>query len=123
MLTKKSVKTPTILLIAFVTILIAPCSYAKRAMPKEVAPVTFKGITYRAILTPAGLVEAYRGSGSQPVWTKQIYVTRYDMDLERDVQDVFIASLKVTDQGLVVSTEDGNYILNLTTLEVKPIKP
>jgi hypothetical protein len=116
-------KAYTILLIAFVTLLIAPYSDAKRAMPKEVAPVTFKGITYRAILTPVGLVEAYKGSESRPVWTKQIYVTRYDMDLERDVQDVFITNLKITDKGLVVSTEDGNYILDLDSLEVKPIKP
>ena len=109
-------------MIAFVTLLIAPYADAKRAMPKEVAPVTFKGITYRAILTPLGLVEAHRGSELQPVWTKQIYVTRYDIDLERDIQDVFITILKITEQGLVVSTEHGDYVLDLATLEVKPLK-
>ena len=112
-----------ILLIAFVVIIIAPYSDAKRAMPKEVAPVTSGGITYRAILTPVGLVEAYRGSEAKSLWTKQIFVTQYDVDLEKDVQDVFITSLKITEKGLVVSTEDGNYILDLATLEVKQIKP
>lgn len=110
-------------MIAFVTLLIAPYSDAKRAMPKEVAPVTFKGITYRAILTPVGLVAAYKGSESRPLWTKQIYVARYKLDLEKDVQDVFITNLKITEKGLVVSTEDGDYILDLTSLEVKPIRP
>lgn len=113
----------TILYIAVATVMLAPYSDAKRSMPKEVISVTSEGITYRAILTPVGLVEAYKGSNTVPVWTRQIYVTKYKMDLERDVQDVFITSLKITEQGLVVSTEDGNYLLDLKTLEVKPIKP
>lgn len=82
-------KAHTLLVIALLTLLIAPQSDAKRAMPKEVTPVTSNGITYRALLTPFGLVEASRENESRPLWTKQIYVTDYDMNLERDVQDIF----------------------------------
>ena len=99
-----------------------PC-LAKRAAPVPVAPLVIGTTTFRAEASPLGLVAAVNTKNGGTLWTKQIFVTRYDPDLERDVQDRFITGLRPADGGLIVTVEDGaEYHLNLATLEVKPMK-
>lgn len=96
-----------------------PC-LAKRSAPAPVAPLVIAATTYRAPHSPLGLVEAVDTQSGATLWTKQIFVTRYDPALERDVQDRFITSLRAAEGGLLITVEGGaEYFLNLTTLEVK----
>jgi len=70
-----------------------------------------------------GTVEARRVSDKRHLWTRQIYVVRFDPDLEQDVQDVYIVKLEFGDEVLTVWTErDFKYELNLDTLVVTPEK-
>ena len=95
-----------------------PC-LAKRSAPAAVAPLVVGATSFRAPSTPTGMVEAVDTKTGATLWTKQIYVTRYDPALERDVQDRFISSLRAAEGVLVISVEGGGeYFLNLTTLEV-----
>ncbi len=72
-----------------------------------VAPLVIGTTTFRAEASPLGLVAAVYTQNGGTLWTKQIYVTRYDADLERDVQDRFITSLRPADGGLIVTVEGG----------------
>lgn len=87
------------------------------------APLVIGTTTFRAEPSPLGLVVAVNAKNGGTLWTKQIYVTRYDPELERDVQDRFITGLRQAEGGLIVTVEGGaEYLLNLATLEVKPAK-
>ena len=57
-------------------------SFAKRAAPVPVAPLVVGETTFRVQHSPLGLVEAVDTKSGNPLWTKQIYVTRYDPALE-----------------------------------------
>lgn len=102
---------------------------AKRAAPNEVKPITVGQIEYRAPMPTAagqmGYVEAWDTSKEHDrlLWRRQIYAIEYDSNLERDVQDVFITSMKLKDNVLLITNErDSEYELDLKTLEVKVIK-
>ncbi len=106
--------------LAFVASLVAAQpSFAKRAAPVPVAPLVVGETTFRVAHSPLGLVEAVDTKSGNPLWTKQIYVTRYDPALERDVQDRFITGLRAEDGGIIVTVEGGGeYLLNRGSLEV-----
>jgi hypothetical protein len=112
-------KTAALLLIP-VALLCTSIAYAKRAAPADVAPVTTDGLEYRAPHSQMGCVEAWDPVQNQLVWRRQVYVVKYDLALERDIQDVFIKSLEVSERKLIVKNEHrGEYELDLDTLEVK----
>ena len=95
-----------------------PC-LAKRAAPELVTPVVIGATTFNVPSSPVGLVEAVDTKTGATLWTKQIYVTRYDPTLERDVQDRFITGLRAAEGGLVITVEGGGeYFHNPNTLEV-----
>lgn len=103
--------------------LAAGSALAKRAAPKEVPPVTLNGIVYSAPHDHMGCVVARSEKTQQLAWMKQIYVVKYDLELETDVQDCFITELKVAGNTLTVRSErDGEYELDLTTLAMKVVK-
>ena len=57
------------------------------------------------------------------LWIRQIYVVKYDPDLEGDVQDVYIKKIKVKGNSLIITNErKSEYQLNLKTLHVKVLK-
>lgn len=97
--------------------------HAKRSAPEKVAPVADGVLDYHAPHSQMGFVEAWNVKNKQLIWRRQIYVVKYDADLERDVQDVFITSIQRTDKGLTVKNERGSeYELDLDTLTVKVVK-
>ncbi len=99
----------------------ASMAYADRADPKEVTPVVSGAIEYRAPQDQMGCVEAWQGKDL--VWRRQIYVVKYFIPLERDVQDEFITTIELKNNTLIVKNErDSEYHLDLTSLEVKVIK-
>ena len=94
-------------------------SFAKRAVPEAVTPVTIRGITYSAPSEAMGFVVASNSSSGKELWRRRIYAIRIDPALERDVQDVFITSLMAGDDTLLVANERGErFVLDLQTRKV-----
>lgn len=89
---------------------------AKRRVPK-VEPVTAGKIRYetvrgarsRGFKQNGGVIAAVDTTTDKELWTLQVYETRFDANEETDVQEVFIAKLKLADKGktLVVEDEHG----------------
>ena len=92
---------------------------AKRAAPEAVEPVTVHGITYSAPPDAIGFVVARNASSGRELWRQRIYSVRINPALERDVQDLFITTLKVRGGTLLVTNERGeHFVLNLQTRRV-----
>jgi hypothetical protein len=98
---------------------------AKRGAPAEVLPVTVGNIEYSAphrngTHKQMGFIEARVPKSGELIWSRQIYVVKYDPDLEGDVQDVFIKRITVEGNNLIIINEKSSkYQLNLHSLEVK----
>ena len=101
---------------------------AKRGAPAEVLPVTVGNIKYSApnrngTQKQMGFIEARAPKSGELIWSRQIYAVKYDPDLEGDVQDVFIKSITVEGNHLIITNErNSKYQLDLNSLEVKVIK-
>ena len=99
-------------------------SVAKRAVPSKVMPVKVGKIEYSAphgkLQNQMGCIDARDIGSGELLWIRQVYVVEYDLDLEGDVQDVFIKNIKVKGNSLIVTNErKSEYQLNLNSLEVK----
>ncbi len=102
------------------SLLSTPMVFAKRATPAQVAAVRMGEMELRAPTSQLGCVEAWDTKHNELLWRRQIYVVRYTAGLERDVQDVFIRSMEMKDNVLIVTNENqSEYVLNLETLEVR----
>ena len=102
-------------------------SEAKRAVPAKVMPVQVGSIEYSAphgkSQNQMGCIEARRVGSGELLWRRQVYVVKYDPDLEGDVQDVYIKSFKVKGNSLIIINErKSEYQLNLKTLHIKVLK-
>ena len=103
-------------------------SEAKRAVPSKVLPVKVGNIEYSAphrnrTHKQMGFIEARAPKSGELIWSRQIYAVKYDPDLEGDVQDVFIKSITVEGNHLIITNErNSKYQLDLNSLEVKVIK-
>jgi hypothetical protein len=104
----------TTLLILAISICASPNEYKfKRSPPKKVRPVVHKGIKYTAphfVLSngeaiAGGYIEAFDAKTNKELWRIKVYETKYNPQLERDVQDVFISSLAIKKNMLVVVNE------------------
>ena len=81
------------------------------------------GIAFTAPHAFMGSVEARFKKTKGLYWRKQVYVVKYKMDLEKDVQDCLITKLEFEKEKIVVTNEAGHrYRLNPDTLEVEPLK-
>jgi hypothetical protein len=95
----------------------ADSASAKRAAPKPVSAVAYKGITYSALNQGgrANYVIASDSTGKEQFRIK-VFDTPIDPKLEEDVQWVFINELKVSGDFLLVKDEKGRcFAINLTT--------
>jgi hypothetical protein len=98
---------------------------AKRAPPPTVAPVVHGDALYEAppFDNPCGqtggcVVARDTATGNQ-LWALKVYCTRYDGNLEMDVQDVFITSLTVEGERLMVTDEKKRaFTIDLATRDV-----
>ena len=101
---------------------------AKRGAPAEVLPVTVGNIEYSSphrngTHKQMGFIEARAPKSGELIWSRQIYAVKYDPDLEGDGQDVFIKSITVEGNHLIITNErNSKYQLDLNSLEVKVIK-
>jgi len=103
-------------------------SEAKRAVPSKVLPLTVGNIEYSAphrngSNKQMGFIEARDLKSGGLIWSRQIYAVKYDLELEGDVQDIFIKSIAVQGNNLIITNErNSEYQLNLKTLHVKVLK-
>lgn len=105
------------------TVLFYSNVHAKRAAPTKVKPVASGTMEYRAPQSQIGCIEAWNTESNEMSWRRQIYVIKYQSGLERDIQDIFITNLRLTENQLIVSNESNSeYSLDLNTLEVKVLK-
>ena len=97
---------------------------AKRAAPSEVAPIVFGGVRYIAVHlgVPAGeransgFVEARDEKSGRLLWRTKIHTTVYRSDVEQDVQDVFISSMRLDGGDLLLEDDHGRtYRIDLKT--------
>lgn len=117
-----NVKT-ILLLVSCLSLLLVSVAFAKRAAPAIVAPVKVGGIEYRAPHGQMGCVEAWDVEQGELIWRRQVYVVKYAVGLERDVQDVFIRSMEIKDNSLIVKNErQSEYRLDLDSLEVEIVQ-
>ena len=100
---------------------------AKRLAPKDVKPVVHEGIRYEVRHwevtggknRTGGFIEAWDVATNRKLWELNIYKLSYDPELEKDVQDVFIASLKLAGDKLVAVNERGEkFHVDINTREV-----
>jgi hypothetical protein len=92
---------------------------AKRSGPKDVPPVTVEGVKYSAPhwgkasgkTQNGGYIQANSVETGKLLWELRVYEIKYDPNLEGDVQDVFITSLKLVDGNLEVVNERGDAFL------------
>lgn len=115
---------PRIMLILLaLTFFTTSVALAKRSPPAEVAPVKAAAIEYRVSHKDMGCVEAWDAKQNELIWRRQVYAVKYNVDLERDVQDVFITSIEVKGDTLLVKNErQSQYKLDLNSLEVTVVK-
>jgi hypothetical protein len=86
-----------------------PRRLAKRLPPKKVEPLVYGDLQFTVSRGGAvGEVQAHNVSNPENpclIWKKTLYTVHYHPTLEKDVQDVFIRSLKIEDGVLVVENE------------------
>ncbi|MGP0017244.1 MAG: hypothetical protein ACLPHP_01645 [Candidatus Sulfotelmatobacter sp.] len=99
----------------------ADSASAKRAAPKPVPPVVYKGITYSAPNDgrSGNYVIASDSMGKEQFRIK-VFDRSIDPKMEEDVQWVFITELKLTGSSLIVKDEKSRcYTVDLETKTVK----
>jgi hypothetical protein len=105
-----------------------PRSACKRVAPPELAPVVIDSVSYSVL--HFGLAEGLEQNGGYLVandrhtgkrlWLLKVYENKIDPNLERDVQDVFITSLKKSGKLLEVIDEKGrHYSVDPKTRQVR----
>ncbi len=115
-------KNTIITIVTFLAIMTS-ISFAKRLAPSSVPAIAAGGIEYRVPHKEMGCIEAWDVKRKGMIWRRQIYVVKYHLDLERDVQDVFIKTIKRKKNTLVIENErESRYQLDLKTLEIKVLK-
>ena len=108
------------LLVALLVPVFSMNAMAKRAAPTDVDPIERDGIVYSAPHDHPGAIVATKDG--QMLWVRQVYVIRYNPDLERDVQDCFITSMELKDGKIIVKNEKGyEYELDTGSLEVRVV--
>lgn len=94
---------------------------AKRLPPPKVAPVTQKGVTFRAPNEDPlkAVITAEQAKTGRRLWEVTVFETRMDAQLEQDVQWVFITRLRVKGETLEVRDEIGRiFWVDLPTQKV-----
>ena len=94
---------------------------AKRAAPQAVEPVVIGSVRYSAPPTPElmGFVVATDVASGKELWRQRIYNVSIKPSLEKDVQWVFITSLRQQGDALLIRNERGeHFTFDLATRKV-----
>ncbi|STX50841.1 Uncharacterised protein [Legionella busanensis] len=82
-----------------------------------------RGTDYYSTLPAGGYIEAFNSTANEFLWSVQIYKTSYSLNMEGDVQDVYIKDLALQN-GKIIITDERNrvYLLYSVSKRVKLIK-
>ena len=114
------------------TVVMGARAEAKRVAPKEVAPLVVDGIRYvvphfgafRGRSQNGGYVDAEDAKTRKLIWSRMVYRVQYDVNREKDVQDVFITEMKVRGARLLVKTERSEeFEMELASGRVRALTP
>jgi hypothetical protein len=115
-----------LIFILFPVVLLPYPISAKRIAPAKVEPVIHEGIRYVAPNDNGrrAYIEAWDGQTNRKLWDLTVFTNRIDPTLEEDVQWVFITSLSLRNDMLVVTSERGKtYQIDLKTRSVTQSDP
>jgi hypothetical protein len=106
-----------------------PPAACKRRGPADVPSVSIGHVTYQVIHwgqlqgldQNGGYIAAIDSKNHKPLWTLKIYTTVIDPDKERDVQDVFITSMKKIAGGKLLEIEDEAHHTYLVDLKTRTV--
>ena len=89
------------------TLLQPQLASAKRVPPLKVDPVIYEGIRYVAPNDDGrrGYIEAWNVESNKKLWELTIFTNAIDLNLEEDVQWLFIKALNIKDGRLVATSE------------------
>jgi hypothetical protein len=95
--------------------------YAKRVAPKKVQSITFKKIEYSVDHSNIGSI-LITDKNSNTIKNIKIYSIEYDKDLEKDVQDIFIKNLKISNNYLLITNESNKvFRMDLSTYQITQV--
>ena len=95
---------------------------ASRGPPKKVKDLVYKGVKYSAPWGKMGYIEARDVNTDEILWDLKVYEVNYLPTLERDVQERYIISLEVKNEGLEIINEGNEkYLVDLKTKNVKKL--
>jgi hypothetical protein len=101
---------------------LVPClAFAKRMAPAKVEPVTHTGIRYVAPNDDGrhAYIEAWDVQTNKKLWDLTVFTNPVDPKVEEDVQWIFIKSLSIEGDRIVVTSERGNtYQIDLSSRAV-----
>jgi hypothetical protein len=104
--------------------LIPPACAAKRSPPQPVAPVTRNGVIYSAPNNDARAAHVIASDlkSGKKLWDVTVFETKYEPNLEEDVQDVFITELRFDGDSLLVRDEKARcYSIDLKRKSVERV--
>ncbi len=118
---------------AFMVLTMSFHSYGKRAAPTSVPDVFGNELRYTVVHwgyangtnQNGGYVEARSIKSDKKVWGLLVYKNSYLKDLESDVQDIFITSIRLDNEGntLIVTNEARSvFHVDLKTLSVQHVE-
>ena len=111
--------------VALIFVFNAADAHSKRLGPDTVEPIAGNNVVYSApAFVPGenqngGYVEAREKEGGKLIWRLRVYRTEYNPQLERDVQDIFMVSIRLENEAIVVVDEKGRvFKVNLNTRDI-----
>jgi len=78
--------------------------HAKRGAPKKVQSIVYNNIEYSVDHSKIGYI-LITDKNSNTIKNLKIYNIDYNNDLEKDVQDIFIKNLKISNNYLIITNE------------------
>jgi len=119
-------KTKTIMVtVALMFVFAATSVNSKRLGPAPIEPVSRNNVVYSV---PAfvsgetqngGYIEARNKASGELIWRLKVYKTEYARNLERDIQDVFIISIRLEAESIVVvDDKDRVFEVNMNTRNI-----
>ena len=107
-------------------VLVPSLALSKRTAPATVTPVVHEGVRYVAPNDDGrrGYIEARDAHTNEKIWELTVFANPIDPNLEEDVQWVFIESLSIHDDTLIVASERKNtYEIDLKTKAITQLPP
>ncbi len=76
---------------------------ASRPAPRQIAPIVIDGVRYESVWgSVVGKIRAVDEKDGKELWAIELYHRKYNKQLEGDVQDRFVSSMKTESAGAIL---------------------